>query len=78
MIATVNVFLRVRPPVDRLRRLAQLGRLDAHGSRAPAPSGPAAPWFYSGSLLNLGVLLGGLTAALLSREFAIRVRLPAS
>ena len=31
------------------------------------------PWFYSGSLLNLGVLLGGLTAALLSREFAIRV-----
>ncbi len=31
------------------------------------------PWFYSGSLLNLGVLLGGLVAALLSREFAIRV-----
>jgi len=31
------------------------------------------PWFYSGSLLNLGVLLGGLAAALLSREFAIRV-----
>jgi uncharacterized protein len=32
-----------------------------------------APWLYSGSLLNLGVLLGGLTAALLSREFAIRI-----
>ena len=32
-----------------------------------------APWLYSGSLLNLGVLLGGLTAALLAREFAIRV-----
>ena len=32
-----------------------------------------APWLYSGSLLNLGVLLGGLAAALLSREFAIRV-----
>lgn len=32
-----------------------------------------APWLYSGSLINLGVLLGGLVAALLAREFAIRV-----
>jgi uncharacterized membrane protein YedE/YeeE len=32
-----------------------------------------APWLYSGSVLNLGVLAGGLAAALLSREFAIRV-----
>jgi uncharacterized membrane protein YedE/YeeE len=32
-----------------------------------------APWLYSGSLLNLGVLLGALAAALLSREFAVRV-----
>ncbi|MEK7701604.1 MAG: YeeE/YedE thiosulfate transporter family protein [candidate division NC10 bacterium] len=32
-----------------------------------------APWLYSGSLLNLGVLAGGLCAALLAREFAIRV-----
>lgn len=31
------------------------------------------PWFYSGSLLNLGVLAGALAAALLSREFAVRV-----
>jgi uncharacterized protein len=30
------------------------------------------PFLYSGSVLNLGVLLGGLAAALLSREFAIR------
>lgn len=30
------------------------------------------PWLYSGSLLNLGLLVGGLAAALLSREFAIR------
>src|SRR5262249_56075554 len=28
---------------------------------------------YSGSLLNLGVLLGGLNAGPLSREFAVRV-----
>src|SRR6059036_3683153 len=32
-----------------------------------------APWLYSGSLLNAGVLLGGLVAALLAREFAVRV-----
>jgi uncharacterized membrane protein YedE/YeeE len=32
-----------------------------------------APWLYSGSLLNLGVLIGGAGAALCAREFAIRV-----
>ena len=32
-----------------------------------------APWLYSGSLLNLGVVAGALVAALLSREFALRV-----
>jgi uncharacterized protein len=32
-----------------------------------------APWLYSGSLLNLGVIVGALASALLSREFAIRV-----
>ncbi len=32
-----------------------------------------APWLYSGSILNLGVLAGALAAALLSREFALRV-----
>lgn len=31
------------------------------------------PWLYSGSVLNLGVLAGGLVGALLAREFAIRV-----
>ena len=30
------------------------------------------PWLYSGSVLNLGLLLGGLAAALLSREFGFR------
>jgi uncharacterized membrane protein YedE/YeeE len=32
-----------------------------------------APWLFSGSILNLGVLAGACAAALLSREFAIRV-----
>lgn len=35
------------------------------------------PWLYSGSLLNVGLLFGGLSAALLSREFGIR-RAPAT
>ena len=30
------------------------------------------PLLYSGSVLNIGLLLGGLAAALLSREFAVR------
>jgi uncharacterized membrane protein YedE/YeeE len=30
------------------------------------------PFLYSGSVLNLGLLLGGLAAALLSREFGVR------
>lgn len=30
------------------------------------------PLLYSGSLVNIGLLLGGLAAALLSREFAVR------
>jgi uncharacterized protein len=32
-----------------------------------------APWLYSGSLIDLGVIVGGFAAALLGREFAIRV-----
>jgi hypothetical protein len=35
------------------------------------------PFLYSGSILNLGVLLGALAAALASREFAVRVAPPA-
>jgi hypothetical protein len=31
------------------------------------------PWHYSGSMLNIGVVAGALIAALLSREFAVRV-----
>ncbi|HVQ75048.1 MAG TPA: YeeE/YedE thiosulfate transporter family protein [Candidatus Binatia bacterium] len=35
-----------------------------------------APWLYSGSVLNLGLLAGALASALLSRQFAIRVAPP--
>lgn len=74
LVATVNVFLfafdRPWTASDGMRNwgdwlLRGLGVLDRPDLLVP--------WLYSGSLLNLGVLLGGLAAALLSREFAIRV-----
>jgi uncharacterized membrane protein YedE/YeeE len=74
LVATINVFLfafdRPWTASDGLRNwgdwvLVGLGLLHRPDL--------VAPWLYSGSLLNLGVLLGGLAAALLSREFAIRL-----
>ena len=74
LVATANVFLfafdRPFTASDGVRNwgdwvLTGLGVL----SRADL----VAPWLYSGSLLNLGVVGGALAAALLSREFAIRV-----
>ncbi len=77
LIAVTNVFLfafdRPFTASDGVRHwgdwvLTGLGVL----SRADL----VAPWLYSGSLLNLGVIVGALAAALLSREFAIRVPVP--
>src|SRR3989475_5828713 len=74
LVATVNVFLfafdRPWTASDGMRNggdwvLTVLGIV----RRADL----LAPWLYSGSLLNGGVLLGGLVAALLSSEFAIRL-----
>ena len=74
LIATVNVFLfafdRPWTASDGLRNWGDWMLTGLGLSHRPDL---AAPWLYSGSLLNLGVLLGGLTAALLSREFAVRV-----
>lgn len=35
------------------------------------------PWLYSGSVLNVGLLVGALASALLSRQFAVQVAPPA-
>jgi uncharacterized protein len=74
LVATVNVFLfafdRPWTASDGLRNWGDW--LLTGAGLAPRPD-LVAPWLYSGSLLNLGVLLGGLTAALLAREFAIRI-----
>jgi uncharacterized membrane protein YedE/YeeE len=74
LVATVNVFLfafdRPWTASDGMRNWGDWILTGLGVVRRPDL---IAPWLYSGSLLNLGVLLGGCTAALLSAEFAIRV-----
>ena len=74
LVATLNVFLfafdRPWTASDGLRNWGDW-TLTAVGLVRRPDLLP--PWLYSGSLLNLGVIVGGTIAALLSREFAIRV-----
>jgi hypothetical protein len=74
LVATLNVFLfafdRPWTASDGLRNwgdwvLTGVGLV-------PRPD-LLPPWLYSGSLLDVGVIVGGAIAALLSREFAVRV-----
>jgi uncharacterized membrane protein YedE/YeeE len=74
LVATINVFLfAFDRPWTASDGLRNWGDWALTGLGLAPRTDLLAPWLYSGSLLNLGVLLGGLTAALLSREFAIRV-----
>jgi uncharacterized membrane protein YedE/YeeE len=74
LVATINVFLfAFDRPWTASDGLRNWGDWVLTGLGLAHRPDLVAPWLYSGSLLNLGVLLGGLTAALLSREFAIRV-----
>ena len=74
LVATLNVFLfafdRPWTASDGLRNWGDWILTGVGLVRRPDL---LPPWLYSGSLLNLGVILGGAIAALLSREFAIRV-----
>src|SRR5438067_4097609 len=74
LVATVNVFLfAFDRPWTASDGLRNGGDWVLRGVGIVHRADLVATWLYSGSLLNGGVLLGGLTAALLSREFAIRV-----
>jgi len=74
LVATINVFLfAFDRPWTASDGLRNWGDWILTGLGVVHRTDLVAPWLYSGSLLNLGVLLGGLTAALLSREFAVRV-----
>ncbi|HEV8474327.1 MAG TPA: YeeE/YedE thiosulfate transporter family protein [Methylomirabilota bacterium] len=74
LVATVNVFLfafdRPWTASDGLRNWGDWVFTGLGLTRRPDL---LPPWLYSGSLLNLGVLLGATGAALCAREFAIRV-----
>src|SRR5205814_9803506 len=74
LVATVNVFLfafdRPWTASDGMRNWGDWALTGLGIVRRPDL---LAPWLYSGSLLNAGVLLGGLVAALLASEFAVRV-----
>src|SRR5438034_9226213 len=74
LVATVNVFrCAFDRPWTASDGLRNWGDWLLRGVGVAHRADLVAPWLYSGSLLNLGVLFGGLTAALLSREFAVRV-----
>ena len=74
LVATLNVFLfafdRPWTASDGLRNWGDWVLTGVGLVRRPDL---LPPWLYSGSLLNIGVIVGGTIAALLSREFAIRV-----
>src|SRR5947208_2716604 len=77
LVATVNVFLfafdRPWTASDGLRNWGDWVLTGVGVLRRPDL---LPPWLYSGSLLNLGVLLGGAAGALCAREFAVRVPAP--
>jgi len=74
LVATVNVFLfAFDRPWTASDGARNWGDWVLTGLGLAHRPDLVAPWLYSGSLLNLGVLFGGLAAALLSREFAVRV-----
>src|SRR5919204_5431871 len=74
LVATVNVFLfAFDRPWTASDGLRNWGDWVLQGLGALHRPDLVAPWFYSGSVLNLGVLAGALAAALLSREFALRM-----
>ena len=74
LVATLNVFLfAFDRPWTASDGLRNWGDWVLTGVGLVRRTDLLPPWLYSGSLLNLGVILGGAIAALLSREFAIRV-----
>lgn len=74
LVATVNVFLfAFDRPWTASDGMRNWGDWIFQGLGVAPRADLIAPWLYSGSLLNGGVLLGGCAAALLAREFAVRI-----
>jgi uncharacterized membrane protein YedE/YeeE len=73
VIGSLNVFLfAFDKPWTASDGMRNWGDWLFQSLRLVNPSDLLPPWLYSGSVLNLGVLFGGLSAALLSREFGFR------
>jgi hypothetical protein len=74
LIALTNVFLFVFDrPFTASDGVRNWGDWILRGAGVLERPDLIVPWHYSGSMLNLGVIVGALAAALLSREFAVRV-----
>ena len=74
LMATLNVFLfAFDRPWTASDGLRNWGDWMLTGAGLVRRADLLPPWLYSGSILNIGVIVGGTLAALLSREFAIRV-----
>ena len=74
VVATINVFLfAFDRPWTASDGMRNWGDWLFTGLRVLDRPDLVAPWLHSGSLLNLGVLLGGAAAALSAREFGVRV-----
>jgi hypothetical protein len=74
LVAMTNVFLfAFDRPFTAADGVRNWGDWVLRGAGALERPDLLAPWLYSGSMLNLGLIVGALAAALLSREFALRV-----
>ena len=74
LVAVANVFLFVFDrPFTASDGVRNWGDWVLTGAGVLKRPDLIAPWLYSGSLLDAGVIAGGFVAALLSREFALRI-----
>jgi uncharacterized protein len=77
LVATINVFLfAFDRPWTASDGVRNWGDWVWRGLGVVTRTDLIPPWLYSGSLINTGVLLGAAAAALLSREFAVRLAPP--
>src|SRR6267378_1535415 len=74
LVAATNVFLfAFDRPFTAADGMRNWGNWMLAGTGVLPRSELVEPWLYAGSLLNLGVIGGGLVGSLLSHEFAVRV-----
>ena len=74
LLATLNILLfAFEKPWTASDGLRNWGDWLFQAAGWPSPLELLPPWLYSGSVLNVGLLLGALMASLLSRQFAVQI-----